>query len=83
MTHTFSILQISERTVSYKPIQASNTHRFKDSIVTTIIGPRHEARSSHQPRAHVAHHIPVQIGHDHHIKLLWFGHELNDTNGVK
>lgn len=53
-----------------------NTHCFKDSIVTAIISPRHEARPSHQACTHVAYYIPVQIGHHHHIKLLGLGHQL-------
>lgn len=75
MVNTISILRKQSRqcpTIS----KLSDTHRFKDSIVTTIIGPRHKPRSSHQPCTHIAHHIPIEIRHHHHIKLLGLGHQL-------
>lgn len=53
-----------------------NTYCFKDSIVTAIIGPGNKARPSHKARTNVAHHVPVQVGHHHHIKLLGFRHQL-------
>lgn len=60
----------------------THTHRFKHSIVTAKIGTGHQARPSHQASTHVAHHVPVQIGHHHYIKLLWFGHQLKYTHRV-
>lgn len=48
-----------------------------------IISPRHEARPSHQACTHVAHHVPIQIGHHHHIKLLGISNQLKtQTNKV-
>lgn len=54
----------------------SSTHRFKDSVGMTIIGPGDKARPSHKACAHIAHHVPIQIRHHHHIKLLRLGHQL-------
>lgn len=54
----------------------TNTHRFKDSVVTAVVCPGHKAGPTYQACTHVAHHVPVQIGHHHHIELLGLGHQL-------
>lgn len=60
----------------------TNTHRFKNSVVSTIVGPGHKARPSHQACTHVADYVAVQIGHHHHIKLLRLGHQLKTHRRV-
>lgn len=52
------------------------THSFKDGIVVAVIGTRNEAGPSHQACTHVAHHVAIQVGHHHHIKLLRLRHQL-------
>lgn len=52
------------------------THSFKDGIGVAVIGARNEAGPSHQACTHVAHHVAVQVGHHHHVKLLWLRHQL-------
>lgn len=52
------------------------THSFKDGIVLAVIGTRNEAGPSHQACTHVAHHVAVQVGHHHHVKLLRLRHQL-------
>lgn len=44
-----------------------------------VIGTGNEAGPSHQARTHVAHHVAVQVGHHHHVKLLRLGHQLGTT----
>lgn len=51
-------------------------YRFKDGVVPAIVGPGHQTRSSHQTSTHVAHHVPVQVGHHHHVELVRLGHQL-------
>lgn len=56
-----------------------NTHSFKDGVGMAVIGTGNEAGPSHQARTHVAHHVAVQVGHHHHVKLLRLGHQLGTT----
>lgn len=39
------------------------------------------------PCCKVIDDVPIQIGHDHDIKLLWFGHQLHasiiNNHGIK
>lgn len=83
MIHAFFLFFKKQRGQCPTNHELPNTHRFKDSIGMAIISPGHEARPSHQACTHVAHHVPIQIGHHHHIKLLGLGHQLkSQTNKV-
>lgn len=75
ITHTHMVMYFKtlRRVLDHK---LPNTHRFKYSIITAIISPGNEAGTSHQTCTHVAHHVPIQIGHHHHIELLGLGHQL-------
>ena len=50
--------------------------RFKQGIVLSMVGPGDQARPPNQARAHVAHHVTIQVGHQHHVELLGPRHQL-------
>lgn len=54
------------------------TNRFKHSVVSPVVGTRHQTGSTHQPRTHIADHIPIEVRHHHDIKLVGLGNKLKE-----
>lgn len=53
------------------------TPGFKDSHVAAHVAAGDDARPAHESSADVGEDAPVEIGHDHDVELLWFGHTLH------
>lgn len=68
---------------SFLALTSRCAHCFKHGVVAAVVGAGHQSGSSHQAGTHVAHHVPVQVGHHHDVKLLGFGHQLEHTDRVK
>lgn len=52
------------------------TNRFKHSVVSPVVGTRHQTGSAHQAGTHIANHISVEVRHHHDIKLEGLGNKL-------
>lgn len=57
-------------------VWCESSHRLKHGVVLSVVGSRHQTRSTNQPGAHVAHDVAIQVGHDHDIELLRPGNQL-------
>lgn len=57
-------------------VWCESSHRLKHGVVLPVVGSRHQAWSTNQPGTHIAHHVSIQVGHDHHIELLGPGNKL-------
>ena len=50
---------------------------FEDGDGVADVATRTDAIASTQSSHDVAHQVAIEIGSDHHIKLLWFADELH------
>ena len=55
------------------------SYRLKHSIVVANIRPRDYTRPTDQWGTNIADNVAIEVGHHHHVKLLWSGNELYTT----
>lgn len=56
------------------------THSLKHSILGTVAFTRNNSRSSNQPCCQVVNNVPIQVGHNQHVKLVRVLYELQPSN---
>src|SRR5208283_3747477 len=58
-------------------VRRRSVHRFKQRRLLADVPAGHQTQPAHQPRAQVAHHVPVQVRHHHLLELSRVHHQLH------